>query len=69
LKDLSEKSTQKNDDFKRNVIKTSGDKVIIHKNKVCGTLIYKFLVCYYLVEVAGIEPASKVKADCRLLQV
>ena len=70
LKDLAEKFEQKNDDFKRNVIETFVDKVIIYKDRIEIRLQFiNFLVRVLLVEVAGIEPASKVKADYRLLQV
>ena len=34
LKDLAEKFEQKNDDFKRNVVETFVDKVIIYKDRV-----------------------------------
>ena len=34
LKDLAKKFEQKNDDFKRNVVETFVDKVIIYKDRV-----------------------------------
>ena len=34
LKDLAEKFEQKNDDFKRNVVETFVDKVIIYKDRI-----------------------------------
>lgn len=70
LINLSEKFEQKNDDFMRNVIETFLDKVIIYKDRIEIRLQFiNFWFMILLVEVAGIEPASKAKADYRLLQV